>query len=71
MAAKNTKTLIVTAFVFNGDEVSMKPARKLAISVETVYMNYPLVIVVDSYNYIYSLSIFSLDSKHLFDRVFC
>ena len=46
MAAKNTKTLIVTAFVFNGDEVSMKPARKLAISVETVYINYPLVIVV-------------------------
>ena len=71
MAAKNTKTLIVTVFVFNGDEVSMKPARKLAISVETVYMNYPLVIVVNSYNYIYSLSIFSLDSKHLFDRVFC
>ena len=46
MAAKNTKTLIVTAFVFNGDEVSMKPARKLAISAETVYINYPLVIVV-------------------------
>ena len=46
MAAKNTKTLIVTVFVFNGDEVSMKPARKLAISVETVYINYPLVIVV-------------------------
>ena len=46
MAAKNTKTLIVTAFVFNGDEVSIKPARKLAISVETVYINYPLVIVV-------------------------
>ena len=46
MAAKNTKTLIVTAFVMNGDEVSMKPARKLAISVETVYINYPLVIVV-------------------------
>lgn len=46
MAAKNTKTLIVTAFVFNGDEVSMKPARKLAISVETVYINYPLVVVV-------------------------
>ena len=46
MAAKNTKTLIVTAFGFNGDEVSTKPARKLAISVETIYINYPLVIVV-------------------------
>ena len=46
MAAKNIRTLIVTAFVFNGDEVSMKHARKLAISVETVYINYPVVIVV-------------------------
>ena len=46
MAAKNIKTLIVTALVRNGDEVSIKPARNLAISVETVYINYPLVIVV-------------------------
>ena len=46
MAAKNIKTLIVTALVRNGDEVSIKPARNLAISVEKVYINYQLVIVV-------------------------